>query len=163
MKILKNASTPKAYLVALELMLIFIFTACAPLALKPADFSWPVESVLHVGEDGVAKEERHNITFNAREMFLIETGDSSAHVDKDIRVIRDMNGYVYITSNNFKNVYVFRNGEGELSLQNKIVISDTTGIASPAFNQRTPYIELIDGNNKYLLTSDGIKENDDEN
>ncbi|MFO7447823.1 MAG: hypothetical protein R6W90_15775 [Ignavibacteriaceae bacterium] len=162
MKALKSVFTPKAFLIAAELMLIFLFTACSSLVLKPTDFSWPVEAVLSVDEDGFVKEERHNIIFDTRELFLEETGDSMSYVNKELRVIRDMKGYIYMTSSNFKNVYIFENGEGELCLSKKAPVSEA-GIGSPAFNQRIPYIELIDGNSKYLLTNKGIKEDDNEN
>ena len=48
-----------------------------------------------------------------------------------------------MVSNNFKNVYVFNAKDGTLQLNNKIEISDSTGIKEPAFNQRPPYIQLI--------------------
>jgi hypothetical protein len=92
-------------------------------------------------------------------MFLEETEDSSAYMNKEIRIIRDAKGYYYITSNNFNNVYVFNVYDGELCLENKIEITET-GISKPAFNQRPPYIELVEGSNKHLLSNDGIKSED---
>jgi hypothetical protein len=41
-------------------------------------------------------------------------------------------------------------------LNNKIFISEF-GLQTPAFNQRNPYIELVDGSNKMNLTSKGIE------
>ncbi len=43
-----------------------------------------------------------------------------------------------------------------MALENKILI-DKNGLTSPAMNQKNPYIEIIDGNKKYLLNKDGIK------
>ena len=126
------------------LLLILAIAACSPLALKPADFSWPVESVLQVSDDGFVKEDRHALFFNTQNMFLEETEDSSAHLNQEVRVIRDSKGYYYITANNFKNVYVFNANDGELCLDKKIMISET-GISKPAFNQRPPYVELVEG------------------
>jgi hypothetical protein len=78
-------------------------------------------------------------------------------MDKEIRLIRDYQGYYYMTANEFKNVYVFQAEEGKLILENKIAISES-GIVKPAFNQRNTYIELIDANNKILsLTHQGIE------
>jgi hypothetical protein len=133
--------------------------ACSSLTLKPADFSWPIESVLEVSKDGFVKEDRHSLFFDTKNMFLEETEDSSAYMNKEIRIIRDAKGYYYITSNNFNNVYVFNVYDGELCLENKIEITET-GISKPAFNQRPPYIELVEGNNKHLLSNDGIKSED---
>jgi hypothetical protein len=141
------------------LLMFLTLAACSPLALKPADFSWPVESVLEVGKDGYVKEDRHPLYFNTQNMFLEETEDSTAYLNKEIRIIRDTKGYYYITSNNFKNVYVFNVNDGELCLDNKIQISET-GISNPAFNQRPPYIELVEGGKQHLLTNDGLENED---
>jgi hypothetical protein len=43
---------------------------------------------------------------------------------KEVRMIRDNQGFYYLTSANFKNVYVFKAQEGKLVLENKIFISD---------------------------------------
>jgi hypothetical protein len=146
----------------LMLILVLTIAACSPLALKPADFSWPLESVLKVGEDGFVKEDRHALFFNTQNMFLEETEDSTSHLNKEIRIIRDTKGYYYITSDNFKNVYVFNVNDGELCIDSKIQISET-GIGKPAFNQRPPYIELVEGGRQHLLTNDGLqKEEEDE-
>jgi len=39
---------------------------------------------------------------------------------------------------------------------NKIFISEF-GLQAPAFNQRNPYIELVDGSNKMNLSNQGIE------
>lgn len=140
--------------------LLFTLSACSSLTLAPADFSWPVESVLKVNEDGFVKEDRYSLLFDTKNLFLEETEDSLSYMNKEIRVIRDKKGYYYITSDNFRNVYVFENGDGELRLDNKIPISET-GISKPAFNQRSPYIELLEGSNKHLIANDGVKSEDD--
>jgi hypothetical protein len=146
----------------LILSAIIILQSCSPLSLKPADFSWPVESVLEVSEDGFVKEDRYSLFFNTQNMFLEETEDSTAHINKQIRLIRDTKGYYYITSDNFKNVYVFNINDGELRIDNKIMISET-GITKPAFNQRSPHIELLEGGNQHLLSNEGImNEEEDE-
>jgi len=141
--------------------LLIIIPACSSLVLKPADFSWPVESVLKVDEDGFVKEDRYSITFDSKNLFLEETGDSLAFMNKDLRIIRDGNGYYFMTSSNFRNIYVFTNAEGEFRLSNKIMISEA-GIDRPALNQRSPYIELINGDQKILLSNKGLV-NEEEN
>lgn len=143
------------------LLLLIILPACSSLTLAPADFSWPVESVLKVNEDGFVKEDRYSLIFDSRNLFLEETGDSMSYRDKDLRIIRDNKGYYYITSNNFKNVYVFSNKESELCMEEKVLISET-GISKPAFNQRSPFIELVYGDKKQLLSNEGLV-NEEEN
>jgi hypothetical protein len=144
------------------LVLAGIFPACSSLSLKPADFSWPVESVLKVNEDGFVNDERFALSFNTKNMFLEETEDSSSYLNKEIRLIRDTKGFYYLTSDNFKNVYVFNVNDGEFRLENKILISEN-GISKPAFNQRPPYIVLVEGGNQHNLSDDGIiNEEEDE-
>jgi hypothetical protein len=161
MKLIKGISKIKVHQLFAGLLLIS-FAACSNLVLKPTDYAWPIESVLKVDDHGFVKESRNSLSFNVKDLFLTETGDSTAYQNKDIRIIRDMNGYYYITSDNFKNVYVFKSAEGKLALEDKIPITKT-GLQDPAFNQRQPYIELVSGNNKYLLTNEGITNNKETN
>jgi len=139
-----------------------ILSGCGGLALRPAEFAWPFESVFKVDSKGLAKEEeepaRYFIKFNAKPLLFEETGDSVHVADRTFRVIRDGEGYYFITGKDFKNVYVFGSAEGALTLQNKIMVSEK-GLESPAFNQRPPYIQLLNGKEaSKLLNKDGVKE-----
>lgn len=138
--------------------LIFAAAGCSSLILKPADFAWPIESVLKVNEDGNVQEKRFSLSFNSKELFLKETGDSLGYQNKNLHVIRGYKGFYFMTSDNFKNVYVFDASDASFKLENKIEISDSAGIENPAFNQRSPYIELIYGDKKINLTDEGIAE-----
>jgi hypothetical protein len=144
-----------------KLFIIFIsitlLTACSSLLLEPAQFSWPIESVLKVDKDGFVKEDRHSIYFNSVALFFEETQDSLSYAGKTIRLIRNYEGYYFMTSTDFKNVYVFSVEKSAFSLLNKIQINET-GLINPAFNQKGPFIELLDDGNTYKLTSDGIEE-----
>ncbi len=144
------------YLVPLAFVL---FASCSSLVLKPADFSWPVESVLKADNNGNVSIQRYSISFNVKPLFFKETGDSTAFQTEPIRVIRNMKGFYFMVANNFKNVYVFNVKDGAFRLDKKIEISKKTGIDNPAFNQRTPYIELVYGQNadqKINLTESGM-------
>ncbi len=140
------------------LLPLFLLSACSTLMLQPADFAWPVESVLKVDNNGFVQEPRFSFSFNTKDLFFQETGDSLGYQNKELRIIRDTKGYYFITAGSFKNVYVFNADDGALKLNNKIVISDSTGIENPAFNQRSPYIEFDYNNKKINLTNEGIKE-----
>ena len=126
-----------------------IYSACSSLRIEPVNFAWPIETVLKVDRKGNVNEEKYSVEFNTRPLFYEEYKDSNAYNGKEIRMIRDQQGFYYITAKEFKNVYVFSANDGELILHNKISISET-GIKNPAFNQRTSYIELIDGNKRKL-------------
>jgi hypothetical protein len=146
------------FIKCIMLLSLFIVPACSTLILKPADFAWPVESVLKINNKGSVEEPRFSFSFNAKDLFLEETGDSSAYMNKDLHIIRGTKGYYFMTANNFKNVYVFNADDGSFKLNNKIEISDSTGMQNPAFNQRPPYIELNYGNKQVNLSNEGIKE-----
>jgi len=144
------------HLLALSLFLIFITAACSVLTLQPANFSWPLESVLSVNDNGKISEDRYSLEVNTVGMFFEEFQDSLSYKGKEIRMIRDNQGFYFMTGSNFKNVYVFKAEEGKLIQENKIFISEF-GLQAPAFNQRDPYIELVDGTNKMNLTHKGIE------
>jgi hypothetical protein len=145
------------YNLILSFVTLLSIAACSTLTLEQADFSWPVESVLPVDDNGNVMEEKYSVGFNTRPLYFEEFQDSSAYLGKEIRLIRDQQGYYYVTGREFKNVYIFQGEEGMLVLQNQIPVSES-GVINPAFNQRTPYIELIDGdNNRFSLTHEGIE------
>ena len=142
----------------LPFLLLAIAAACSVLKLQPADFAWPVESVIAVDENGKVSDDRYSISFDTKGLFFEETEDSSAYVGKKIRMLRDINGYYFITAEMFKNIYVFQMDNGSMVLLNKIFISEF-GIKDPALNQRAPYIELIDAGKNLYLTNIGIDRN----
>ena len=133
----------------------YLFSACSTLTLSPAEFGWPIESVLKVDDNGTVKADRYSLSFNTRQLFFEETQDSMAYTGKSIRLIRSAEGYYFMTSPGFKNVYVFSVDKNSFTLEKKLEISQT-GFTDPVFNQRTPFIELIDEGNTYNLTSEGF-------
>ena len=144
-------------LLILFLFLNLITAACSVLTLQPANFSWPLESVLPVDDNGKVSEDRYSLEVNTVGLFFEEFQDSLAYKGKEVRMIRDNQGFYFMTGSNFKNVYVFKVDEGKMVLSNKIFISEFS-LQAPAFNQRAPYIELIDGPNKMNLTHKGVVE-----
>ncbi len=138
--------------------LLAVFCSCSSLLLEPADFAWPVESVIKVNNQGDINIDRYSTKVNVKNLFTAETGDSTAYQNKELRVIRDSQGLYFMTAENFKNVYVFNVDDGALKLANKIEITDSTGLSNPAFNQRPPFVSLSYGTKKVNLTKDGIIE-----
>jgi hypothetical protein len=135
--------------------LLVILSACSSLTLKPADYSWPIENVLKVDYKGFIEEQRYSFTLKVKSLFYEEFKDSTNFSGKEIRLIRDKLGFYFITGKEFKNVYVFAPEESGMCLENKILVIET-GLVSPAFNQKSPNIELLDNSNKYLLNYKGI-------
>lgn len=140
------------------LVLSFVLSSCSSLSLQWVDYSWPVESVLKVDQHNVIEERRYAISMRVTNLAIEELQDSTALIGTSLRVIRNEEGYYFVTGPRFKNVYVFTPGANELNLKAKLELSEK-GMKSPAFNLRSPYIEVVDGKNwKRLITSDDIIE-----
>jgi len=142
-------------------ILCFAAFGCSSLTLAPVHYQWPVESVLSVDGKGNVEEARYFISFNVKPLLFEETKDS-VHVEGvELRMIRDMDGYYFMTAAKFKNVYVFAPDEGKLKLEKKIPVSET-GLTSPAFNAASrggAAIHLLNGKDKpILLTKSGIEQ-----
>jgi hypothetical protein len=143
--------------------LAFIIEGCTPLTLRPADFSWPIEIVANPESDGTIQVARYKVAFNTKALLFEELQDS-IHVTKySLHVVRDQDGYYFVTGKNFKNVYVFAQGEGSLKLEKKIQISEK-GLEAPAFNQKGLFIQLVNEQKAdapaILLSKDGIQKGD---
>jgi len=140
----------------LTLVIATLLFACSSLTLTPAEFSWPLESVLKIDNNGFVKEDRNSISFDTKALFLEETEDSLGYAGKTLHLIRNNEGYYFMTAVDFKNVYVFTVEESAFSLENKIQINET-GLKNPAFNQRKPFIELLDDGITFKLSSEAIE------
>jgi len=142
-------------------VLVMIFSGCSTLVLRPADFAWPIEVVLKPDGKGYVQEARYQVIFNVKALLYEELKDSSTVTKQTLHILRDQAGYYYITAKDFKNVYVFCQSDGALKLEKKILVSEK-GLEAPAFNQKVPYIHLINENNEHaapvILTKDGILE-----
>jgi hypothetical protein len=135
-----------------------ILAGCSSLIMKPADFAWPVESVLSVDSQGRVQSDRYSFSVDVKALLFAETQDSVNISKVSLRIIRDVKGYYFITAVQFKHVYVFAQTEGGLKLKNKILVAQH-GLTEPALNQRVPYVQLINGKNPaLLLTEEGVFE-----
>ena len=47
-----------------------VLSSCSSLTLTPAEFSWPLESVLKIDNNGFVKEDRNSISFDTKALFL---------------------------------------------------------------------------------------------
>lgn len=135
----------------------FIISACSSVTLKPADFAWPVESVINTDANGTVVIDRYSTAFNVTNLFKEEFSETTNAINKEIRVIRGADGFYYITAAGFKNVYLFYAKEGKLIAEKQFLINET-GLTEPIFNQNKPNIELVDGDEVYIINSDGLKE-----
>jgi hypothetical protein len=134
---------------------ILALSGCATVTLKPVDFSWSFESVLTADSAGYVRAEPKTIAFDARELFRAETKDPGAAAGTIVRIIRDYEGFYFITSPGFKHVYIFSGANGKMTLKKKVLIAEQ-GMEKPYFNRRELGIELVANGQVYLLSKKGI-------
>jgi len=137
----------------------FIFSACTQsLVISNVDYSQPVETVLTPDNQGTVTDVQHGLTFNILPLQYSETRDTTSVTTKEVRLIRGSEGYYYITAPGYKHVYVMEPEHRSLRLKKQILVSEN-GISKPAFNQREPYIQLVNRETKemYQLTAKGVQ------
>jgi hypothetical protein len=139
----------------ISLFIFSVIVACSSMKLTPADFSWPIEAVLKTDSNGFVQADRYSMKVNVQNLFKEELGLNADYQEKEIRIIRDSIGLYYITSDKFKNVYLFKQNKASLKLYKKILVSET-GLENPYFNQRNSSIELVANNIKIYLSNEGI-------
>lgn len=143
----------------LSTLVISVVSCGSTLVIENVDYSQPLESVLTPDSENIVHDQRYAIQFSVTPILKAEEVESVS----EIRLIRNSDGYYFVTAIGFQNVYVFAPGVGELKLENQIEFSENR-FEEPAFNQRNDYIELVDLSNGeiYRLDHEGILMEDTE-
>lgn len=137
---------------------ILFFQACnKSLVVKNVNYAQQIESVLVPDENGTVTDVRYGLSYSILPFQYEEFEDSSSVQVNEVRMIRNNQGYYFITADKFKHVYVMAPKRGELKLEKKILV-DEEGLYSPAFNWREPVVQLITNSNDIviLLNEKGI-------
>jgi hypothetical protein len=137
--------------------LAVVSLASCGMTVENVHYAWPVESVLPVGDDNIVQDGRHSLQFSVAAIAEEEFENVGALRGKEIRLLRSVEGYYFLTAKRFKHVYVLKPAPSELRLESRIAVAPN-GLQDPAFNQRPPYVELLDGGKAIRLTSDEIVE-----
>jgi hypothetical protein len=131
---------------------VLLFTsACKTFEVKNVNYAQQVESVLIPTESGDVTDSRYGISFNILPFQYQEMQDSSSVQVSEVRLIRNQNGFYFITANGFNNVYVMEPITNGLKLKEKISVSEN-GLIKPAFNLRTPFVQLVDVETSEIVT-----------
>lgn len=134
---------------------MMIITGCgSSLVIQNVNYSQPLESVLSPDSDGQVHDKRYAIEFNVNPLLEYEESEGV----EEIRLIRNTDGFYFVTADNFSNVYIFEPGEGELILYEEVELPEGP-ISEPAFNQRDSHIELVNQSSGqiYNLDQNGIR------
>ncbi|WP_103663853.1 hypothetical protein [Gracilimonas amylolytica] len=148
----------------LGLLIIAMASACNSFVVENVDYSQQLESVLVPDENGNVTDVRHGISFNVNSFKQQEFGESdSTKQIREIRLIRNADGFYFITANQFTNVYVMEPGKGSLKMKKKIKVSESP-LNEPAFNLRSSGVQLVmtDSNEVLELNENGIEETEEE-
>ena len=130
------------------------------LIIEDVNYAQHVESVVAPNEEGIVSDQRNNIRFSVLPLLNEEFGADSSQSVEFVRILRNADGFYFITANGFKNVYVFEPKSGELKLKKSIQISES-GLEQPALNWRAPYIQIVAYNKEtpLYITEQGVIKN----
>ncbi|MBO6572160.1 hypothetical protein A8B79_09765 [Balneola sp. EhC07] len=148
---------PRISLFVFMAVLLFA-SACKTFEVKNVNYAQQVESVLTPTDNGDVTDSRYGIAFNILPFQYEEMKDSSSVLVDEVRLIRNQNGFYFITADGFNNVYVMEPINSGLKLKEKINVTEQ-GLVSPAFNLRSPFVQLIDTatSETFTLNEKGIK------
>lgn len=150
----------RTYLVSLILFFSasLWLTGCASFVVDKVNYAHQLETVMVPDADGQVSDQRHGISFNVTPFAKEEWGEETEQSINEIRMIRDDEGFYYITSPGFSNVYIMSPEKGKMKLTKKIKVSES-GLSEPAFNYRKDHIELVDLKDESIqyITVNGVK------
>ncbi len=145
-------------LMSVSSLCMLALASCSSLTIEHVNYGWPVEVVTTVSSTNTVTAERYGLTFSVAKIAEVEFQDSTSLTGQQIRLLRNSEGYYFLTGPRFKNVYVLRPAESQLARESVIAVSPT-GLRAPALNLRNPYVELLDGDGfRKLLTHNDIME-----
>jgi len=142
------------------ILLVSILAGCSgALTLSNVDYSQPVETVLETDSEGMVHDRENHINFSILPLQYAETQDTSTVITDEIRMIRGEKGYYYITAVNYQHVYIMAPEQKKLKLIKKVKVNEN-GLEEPAFNQRAPFIQLLDlsSGESYTISHKGLAE-----
>ncbi|MDZ7773909.1 MAG: hypothetical protein U5K31_14380 [Balneolaceae bacterium] len=127
------------------------------MVISDVQYAQPIESVLEPDAEGVIRDPESGLSFSILPLQYAETGDSTSVSTREVRLIRGQDGHYFVTASSYRHVYVLKPLDSRLKVERRILISKE-GIARPAFNQREPYVVLLNRQTgeSYRLSSSGI-------
>jgi hypothetical protein len=148
-------------ILALLFLIACIFSSCSSFLLENVTYGWSSEVFANPDNSGNLTIPKNSMSFNITKLFIEEKITDNPSGFK-IRIIRDDEGYYFITADKFKYVWVFESVEKSLKLKNKLELVKDTPLTDPKFNEHKPNVELFtkDGK-KFILDKEGIVKNEE--
>lgn len=138
------------------LIFIFIFSSCSTFKIENVKYGWNGEYFAEPDENGDFTIPKNSMKFNILKL-LEEEGIKNKITDIKLRIIRDDEGYFYITGDKFKYIWVFKTDESSLKLKNKIELLKGRTLEDPKFNEKKPNIKVfLKDKSEFIINKDGI-------
>jgi hypothetical protein len=137
-------------------MLSFLFFRCSSFKIENVTYGWAAEYIAAPEDNGNFIVPKHSMNFNLTKIFQEEkiTDPPSKF---NVHIIRDDEGYYYITADKFVYVWVFETREKILKLYEKLNLQENKPLNDPKFNEQKPYIKLFTKDSKeFILNKDGV-------
>lgn len=148
----------KNTLTQLSLLALLLFTASAcgsKMVIQNVDFAHPLEIVMEADAQANVSDIRSGLTFNLGAILERENISRADFAGSAVRMIRNRDGLYFLTAPGFHHVFILESGVRELK-EVEIVRIPGERLQNPAFNQRSPLIQLVDGDRLFDLNSGGL-------
>lgn len=137
-------------------LLLFAVSACgSKMVIQNVDFAHPLEIVMEADAQANVSDVRTGLAFNLSSILEKENISRSDFAGTAVRMIRNRDGYYFLTAPGFRHVFILESKTRELK-EVEIVRIPGDRLQNPAFNQRSPLIQLVDGERSFNLTSSGL-------
>ncbi|MCH8485791.1 MAG: hypothetical protein LAT75_02930 [Candidatus Cyclonatronum sp.] len=141
---------------SLLLLLLISVSACgSKLVIQNVDFANPIEMVMPADAQANVSDTRTGLSFNLNAILEKEGITPADFESTAVRMIRNTDGLFFLTAPGFRHVFILESGQRELK-ESQVVSIPGERLQNPAFNQRSPLIQLVDGDRSFNLSSSGL-------
>jgi hypothetical protein len=131
-------------------------SSCSSFKIENVTYGWSAEYIASPDDNGNFTVPKHSMVLNLTKVFQEEkiTDPPSKF---NIHIIRDDEGYYFITSDKFIFVWVFESREKSLKLYDKLNLLDNKPLNDPKFNEQKPNVKLFMRDAKeFIINKDGV-------
>lgn len=142
--------------ITLFAVLLMSLSACgSKMVIQNVDFAQPLEIVMEADAQANVSDVRSGLAFNLSAVLEKENITPSDFAGTAVRMIRNRDGFYFLTAPGFRHVFILESGERELR-EAELVRIPGERLQNPVFNQRSPLIQLVDGERTFSLNSSGL-------
>ncbi|WP_114984115.1 hypothetical protein [Cyclonatronum proteinivorum] len=137
-------------------LLTLTLSACGgQMVIQNVNFAHPFEMVMEADAEANVSDTRSGLTFSMDKILEKENISRADFAGTSVHMIRNQDGLYFLTAPGFRHVFILESGEGELKEAETVRIPGER-LQNPAFNQRAPFIQLVDGDRTFSLSATGL-------